>query len=239
MSQTDARFRTQGARLVEHRFAAISGRTVGYDAPPVHVDLTPRSNGDKTITIDIAIREDVPNSLPIVAHVPPFTVVENRKTDHEADSLRLHCLATTDPKFFPYLDAQSAQTTFIEGTYVTAARAVFVSHTYTFEDGKFTDTFFSDAGGGSSSEGSFEVDGERIILQFHGHRQSDFVLKHLILDGVHVLMDIDERPIATGHPDGSGCYVRLPAELRNDPDWWNKLLTAHPRFAKALPGGGK
>lgn len=239
LHRTGVRFQGHSNQMLQHRFAAISGRTSSYDDGLLHLDLTPRANGDGTITMIGTLREDTPHAAPQVVPIPSFTVLENRATDHEVQDLHLHCCATTDPHFFPYLDRPRVRTTFLEGTYVTGERGSFVSHSYTFERGHFVDHLTADAGPQGSFQGGYEIDGERLVLTFDGSDRPPCVLTHLIVDDVHVLMDLGERSDGSRSGGRSGCFVRLPAEARNDPDWWGKLLAAHPTFAKALPGGGK
>lgn len=228
--------------MLKEHFAATSGRTSNYDDHDLHLMITPRSNGDKTISISATLREDVQPDTHIVRHIPGITVIDGKTTTHQDREYLFTFLATTDPKFFPLTDPQhppqtwSAPTTFTGGTY-TMIPMSFVGQTFKFEHGKFISHTWADSGGEHEYRGRYQVDGERITVRFFDDERADLILRHLVVDDVDVLMFTGERPdgLAPFSIDSGGCYVLISSDgVADFARWWDNLLTTHPGFAKAV-----
>ncbi|WP_131989815.1 hypothetical protein [Chthoniobacter flavus] len=199
--------------VFEQRFATLSGHISTYTEKDLLFTLTPRGNGDHTISIAATLRE---NTAP-VTDIPEITVVDGRETVHQVGRYRFTFLATTDPRFFPIIEPETPDYSRIDGNYSEPPPRRGVT-SLLLHRGRVT------VKGGWADRGRYTIHDESVLLSFGG---ANLNLTHVVVDDVHVLLDKES--------DFGRYFVRIPKELEGDQDWWEKLLKAHPQFAKALP----
>jgi hypothetical protein len=225
-------FRTLDGISLNHQFMAPSGHMASYDSGPLRLDVVPQINGDKTISTSLTLRrKSEEGELLEMTQVSKLTVIDGREVTHEAGKYRFACTAIADLSYVAYMAARLKRNGFPEGYYVPC-RSGFGDETLRFGNGHFVAHTGRDTGPRPYHDrhGHYEVDEENVYLTFDDPSLTSRTLVHLTLDDVDVLMDRDDikRQLYRGRS-----YARLPAEMESDPDWWPKLLKAHPDFTKA------